>query len=212
MNPLNIIDSIYSGRSYRETFDTRLERGLKGEYSISRFPLMMDNLTCPDINLSPYSLDFESYNTILSRVRISTASQVPVNLRFTTFKRDWDLIIPYYSNLNAVIYEPIGVDPGSLLYSYEDYKTSYLTPIGLLAVLFRKSYGNDKFKQYINSTLLRNDYYKISTKGSPTFYIHKMCNIDMDLIRKVGELFITDRWKTLNDILISSPFVFSWRD
>lgn len=212
MNPLNIIDSLYTGTSYKETLNTRLERGLKGNYTVSRFPLTLDYLVNPTLEISPYVLDFNSYSNILSRVKVSISSPVPVNLKLTTFKRDWDSIIPSFSNGTATVSEPLNINSGDLLYSYEDYKVPYMTPIGLLAILFRKSYGNDRFKQYVNSTLLRNDYYKISAKGSPTFYIYKSCNIDMEIIRRIGELFATDRWRMLNDILVSSPYVFSWRD
>ena len=210
MNPLNIIESIYSDVSYQDTLKVRLEREVNSNYSFSRFPLAMDSIQ--PIECRQYTLTFKTYSNILSRVRISTSLPAPIALRNHSKKLDWDMVITSYSGSQATLSEPLMINNSDLFYNYEDYKSLILSPLGILAILFRKSYGNEKFRQYVNSTLLREEYYKISARNSPTFYIYKDSKFNMEYIKSLGELFNVDRWKLINDVLVMSPYVFSWRD
>ena len=211
MNPLNIIDSIYSGESYPETKKMRIERSVDNNFSASRFPLSIDIVSCPNLTITPYQIHFSEYDSILSRTKLSL-TPAPVFLSLSSRRLDWDMVITSYSKSGATLSEPLGINSSELFYNYEDSRSLYLSPLGVLAILFRRSYGNEKFKQYVNSTLLRDDYYKISAKNSPTFYVYKNSKVTMDSIKDVGELFKTDRWRIISDMLIMSPYVFSWRD
>ena len=67
-------------------------------------------------------------------------------------------------------------------------------------------------RQYINSSILKEEYYKISSKNSPTFYIYKNCKANMGIIKEIGGLFKLERWRIIGDLLVMSPYIFSWRD
>ena len=196
------MDSLYEGRPYADCLTTQVEDTVGGRFEVSRFP--SDNLT-----VSPYLLDYEKYRDMLGRIKISLVRQVPITLSLTSFPPEWDNIVTSYGGVSATINEPLLINENDLFYHCEG---TYLSPLGLMAVLLRKSYGNEKFKQYVNTHLLREDYYKVSAKNSPTFYFHKKTPLDMDFVKKIGELFPSDRWKLVKDFFIQSPYVFSWRD
>lgn len=204
MNPLNIIDSWYCGVPYKKTLNTQLELIIGGDFEDTRFPSQ-------PLVYNPYHLDFETYRGMLKRCEIIMSSP-STSLRFKSPKEDWDSVIKSYSNGEIILSEPLLINSSDLFYPYDD-KVNSISPLGLLALVFRKSYGNEKFKQYVNTELLRNDYYKISSKTSPSFYVYKGYDLGMNYMTEVRDLLEgSDTWGKVKDFFIKSPYIFSWRD
>lgn len=195
-----IIESLYQGVPYIETENVRVERWVNPskKCSITRFPDGASFIS-PNQVFEPYKINFEKYKELLDRVKIE---REPCE--------DETSLVKFYDGNSAIIREPKTLPP--LLYISEDSNESYLTPYGIIAFLLRKSYGDDRFRQYVNRNILKGEYYKSGTRTSPPFYFWKQGSYDISYLKGYRELFLDRDWKIVQDFVIQSPYIYSWRD
>ena len=199
MDTQHMIESVYSGVPYTQSEKVKLSRGASPlpTFNLTRIPNDSNNMF-KEVKFSPYQITLEKYMEILGRVRLSQDECEEIGEVFKEFSLN-----------KSVIREPSHLE--GLLYPSDS--GVYLTPNGVLAFLYRRSYGDQKFKQYINSTILKESYYKSGSKSSPPIYFWKDGEIGWEFLRSLGRIFSSaDRWKRISNILLETPYIYIWRD
>jgi len=206
MDALHIIESIYSGKSYKETLDVALKANYSPfDFKITRVP-PKHNIIKSNIEFEPYKLDMETYSRMLEKLNLNIFNVIPISLGLFSRPEDFDLCISEFFNGKGTITEPLKLE--DLLFSDKS-SNSYLSPLGLLAILFRKSYGNEEFKVFVNSTFLK-EYLKTKVNGK-TCYVRN--ESDVKFVEELQKYFVGENnWQKVSNTLIQSPFVYIWRD
>lgn len=203
MNSLSLIECIYSGTPYKESERMLVdpsEVNLSFKFKASRFDTR--SKTRP-IEVVPYKIDFEKYCAILSRVTVVTDIYVGSGaLNLYSKAEEFAPFLLGYDSVCAVVREPLNMQ--NLLYP-----TGELSPLGILALLFRKCYGDQAFKRYINSTLLK-EFRKVKLKNGPAIYLRSEYPLILDSIVNLHDSGL--EWEHISDFMVRSPYAFMWRD
>ena len=214
MNTLSILESIYTGDSYVKAERIMVdpsEVNLSFKYDLVRFPVKMNSLF--KLEFEPYRIDYQRYQEMLTRVKLRVGEGSPLTIDLFSKPEDLELFVTEYDLNNVVLTEPLSIS--NLLYNKVN-NESCLSPLGILALLFRKSYGNEEFRRYVNSTLLK-EYRKekiSDDKGvSHTIYIRDNYKERIEEIMNLQNYLVCkDVWSCISDFMVHSPYVFSWRD
>lgn len=198
MDTQHMIESVYSGVPYAQAEKVKLSRGEPPLPTFIKTRIPNDSNLFKEVKFSPYQITLEKYMEILGRVRLSQSECDELGEVFREFSLN-----------KSTLREPKHLE--GLLYPSDS--GVYLTPNGVLAFLYRKSYGDQKFKQYINSTILKESYYKSGSKSSPPIYFWKDGGIGWEFLRDLGRMFsASDRWKRISNMMLETPYVYIWRD
>lgn len=198
MDTQHMIESVYSGVPYAQAEKVKLSRGESPLPTFTSTRIPNDSNLFKEVKFSPYQITLEKYMEILGRVRLSQSECGELEEVFKEF-----------SLTKSTLKEPRHLE--GLLYPCDS--GIYLTPNGVLAFLYRRSYGDQKFKQYINSTILKESYYKSGSKSSPPIYFWKDGGIGWEFLRDLGRMFsASDRWKRISNMMLETPYVYIWRD
>lgn len=214
MNTLSILESVYTGDSYVNSERIMVdpsEVNLSYKYDKVRFPVKANPLF--RLEFEPYELDYRKYEEILTRVKLRVGIWNSTTLDLFSRPEDSELFVSEYNLNRTVLTEPSSMS--NLIYNKMGSEV-FISPLGVMALLFRRSYGCDEFKRYINSTLLK-EYRKekvVDVNGvTHTIYV-KDCHKDRIefLLNLQSYLVCDDPWSYMLDFMVQSPYIFGWRD
>lgn len=86
-----------------------------------------------------------------------------------------------------------------------------INPLGLTALLLRKSYGNRKFRDKVNSELLQDGYSEVFVKGIK-YYIRYDLEQGKEMIETILSRYGRKSNSILDNMLVNIPDIWKWRD
>lgn len=208
MNSLSILESIYSGEPYpvaEKVMVDPSEVNLSFKYNFMRFP--NKNKATVKLEQKPYKIDFEKYKEVLKRTSLRVGEWSPLELDLYSKPDEYEQFIVMYDDARTSLREPLKIS--DLMYDSKS-----LSPLGIMALLFRKCYGNEEFRRFINSTLLK-EYRKEKVMDlgmSKTLYVREDVKERLSMVFNLEKQFDPYNWEYVKDILVQSPYIFIWRD
>lgn len=194
-----MIDSCYSGESYKDSLgNIAVDMSDSSSFfkKITRYytPLVMPKY-------QPYLIDYQHYSDLLLRVKILPAKN---NLLIkSAFMNDMIGLTQHFDDGDLTILEP-GMLEGLMV-------GDDINPLGLTALLLRKSYGNRKFRDKVNSELLQDGYSEVFVKGIK-YYIRYDLEQGKEMIETILSRYGRKSNSILDNMLVNIPDIWKWRD
>lgn len=199
MNYANMIDSCYSGESYKDSLETVAVDVLDSTSYFKKYTRYYTPLNLP--KYKPYELNYQQYSQLLLRVNILPADN---NLLVkSAFLNDMLAFTQNFKDGELTILEPGRLEG---LMNEDD-----VNPLGLTALLLRKSYGNRKFRDKVSSELLQDGYSK-TTVGKVKYYIRHDLAQGEELIETILSRYGKKANSILDSMLVNIPDIWKWRD